>query len=91
MYPPGEARQRFRAAAAEFRLPYWDWARTAPPGESVLPLSVSRPEVEVDGPNGVQMMANPLFAYQFKPLNPSAFPDWPISNPCLSRVSDFCS
>lgn len=72
LWPEGEDRARYQAAAATFRVPYWDWAATPPKGESVLPRSVWESSlVDVDGPNGVQRISNPLFAYGFKPLVPS--------------------
>lgn len=36
--------------------------------------------MNVSGPNGLQEIANPLFAYQFKPLNPTAFIEEPVSS-----------
>ncbi|KAK4136323.1 Di-copper centre-containing protein [Trichocladium antarcticum] len=71
---PDDERPRFEDAARRFRIPYWDWAASPPTGQSVLPLSVGgSPFIDVDGPNGVQRIANPLFSYAFKPLNASAF------------------
>ncbi|KAK3337241.1 hypothetical protein B0T19DRAFT_481606 [Cercophora scortea] len=73
-WPEGEARQRYMEAAATFRIPYWDWALNPPTGQSVLPLSVGgSPYVDVNGPSGVQRIANPLFSFTFKPLNATAF------------------
>ncbi|EGO53798.1 hypothetical protein NEUTE1DRAFT_93419 [Neurospora tetrasperma FGSC 2508] len=73
-WPEGEPRNRYQAAALRFRIPYWDWASSPPSGQSVLPLSVGgSPYVDVNGPNGVQRIANPLFSYSFKPLNATAF------------------
>ncbi|KAK4251830.1 hypothetical protein C7999DRAFT_27509 [Corynascus novoguineensis] len=71
---PASERPRYERAARRFRLPYWDWAASPPPGESVLPRSIGgSPFVDVDGPNGLQRIANPLFSYQFKPLDRTAF------------------
>ena len=65
-----EDRARYQAAAQNFRIPYWDWAAEPPSGESVLPKSIGRNAfVDVDGPNGKQTIANPLFSYRFKPLD----------------------
>jgi tyrosinase len=51
----------------------------APSGESVYPQSVGRsPSVSVNGPAGNQTIANPLYSYQFKPLNPNDLPDAPV-------------
>ncbi|KAL2145943.1 hypothetical protein VTI28DRAFT_5817 [Corynascus sepedonium] len=71
---PASERPRYERAARRFRLPYWDWAVSPPPGESVLPRSIGgSPFVDVDGPNGLQRIANPLFSYQFKLLDRTAF------------------
>jgi tyrosinase len=78
-WPAGEVGDQYRATAVDFRIPYWDWAATPPKGESVLPLSVGgSPYVTVDGPVGVQTIANPLFSYGFKPLNRTAFEVFPV-------------
>lgn len=75
-----DTRKRFQAAAAVFRIPYWDWASNPPSGESLLPLSVGgSPWVDVAGPNGVQRISNPLYMYSFRPLNASAFWMAPVS------------
>lgn len=79
-YPQGPTRDRFVAAAKNFRIPYWDWAASPPSGQSVFPTSVGgSPTVMVDGPNGSQLIGNPLFSYQFNPLNATDLPDWPVS------------
>lgn len=77
---PDNERDRYVEAARRFRIPYWDWAATPPRGESVFPASVGgSPFVDVDGPNGRQRIANPLFSYTFKPLNATAFDHPPVS------------
>ncbi|KAK8139858.1 hypothetical protein PG984_000981 [Apiospora sp. TS-2023a] len=79
LYPEGPQRTRFQQAAQTFRMPYWDWAIMPPNNQSVLPLSIGgEPDIVADGPNGPQLIANPLFAFTFKPLNPSAFPEYPF-------------
>ena len=79
LWPAGPVRDQYVAAAANFRIPYWDWAMAPPAGESVLPDSVGgSPTMVVDGPNGQQTIANPLYTYQFKPLDPVALPDPPV-------------
>ncbi|KAI0136498.1 hypothetical protein BJ170DRAFT_677371 [Xylariales sp. AK1849] len=76
---PDDRREVFQQAAEQFRIPYWDWAVKPPEGDSVLPLIVGgSPDIEVDGPNGIQTIGNPLFSYTFKPLNASAFVDYPF-------------
>lgn len=80
-----EDRTRYQAAASNFRIPYWDWAANPPAGESVLPKSIGGSEfVDVNGPNGDQRIANPLFNYEFKPLDKADFLDTaPVSPPPL--------
>lgn len=52
----------------------------APSGQSVLPLSVGGSSwIDIDGPNGKQRIANPLYSYTFKPLNATAFLHGPVS------------
>ncbi|KAK3383259.1 hypothetical protein B0T24DRAFT_661801 [Lasiosphaeria ovina] len=73
-WPEGEARNRYQQASLRFRIPYWDWAANPSSGQSVLPQSVGgSPYVDVNGPSGIQRIANPLFSYSFKPLNSTAF------------------
>lgn len=80
LWPAGAIRDKYVTAAANFRIPYWDWAAVPPDGQSVLPDSVGgSPAVNVSGPNGQQVIANPLYAYQFKPLDPNALPDQPFN------------
>jgi len=66
-FPNGTERDRYSNAAADFRIPYWDWAAAPPDGQSVLPDSVAVPTVTVNTPNGTATIDNPLFAYKFHP------------------------
>jgi len=85
---PASERPRYERAARRFRLPYWDWAVSPPPGESVLPRSIGgSPFVDVDGPKGLQRIANPLFSYQFKLLDRTAFNSNPVSLGALASLS----
>jgi len=80
-WPEGPERRRFQAAADRFRLPYWDWATPALPGQSVFPLSVGgNAYISVSGPNGMQSISNPLYNYNFRPLNATAMLRAPVSN-----------
>lgn len=50
-----------------------------PEGEGVLPQIIGETNlIEVDGPNGVQQISNPLVAYGFKPLDTLTFPNPPV-------------
>ncbi|KAE9382243.1 Di-copper centre-containing protein [Stipitochalara longipes BDJ] len=80
LYPAGSVRDMYTTAAANFRIPYWDWAAIPAAGQSVFPASVGgSPYVVVDGPVGTQTIANPLWSYQFKPLIPGDLPDFPLN------------
>lgn len=60
---------RYTAAARRFRIPYWDWAFTPQAGEGVYPRSVQSPSVDINGPSGIQTIANPLYSYLFRPFD----------------------
>ena len=78
-WPAGAVQDQYVAAAKNFRIPYWDWAAVPPYGGSVLPDSIGGSDhMTIDGPNGQQVIANPLYSYQFKPLDPNRFPDVPV-------------
>ncbi|KAF4551338.1 Tyrosinase-like protein 9 [Elsinoe fawcettii] len=64
-FPNDGRRQRYQAAASNFRIPYWDWA--AQPCAECLPYPrlVSQMYLDVDTPNGRQTLMNPLFRYNF--------------------------
>ncbi|KAG4436593.1 hypothetical protein IFR05_007913 [Cadophora sp. M221] len=78
-YPVGSIRDQYMAAAANFRIPYWDWAVSPSGGRSILPDSVMSPSVVVNGPAGVQTIANPLYNYRFQPLDSDQLPDYPFN------------
>ena len=80
LYPAGSGRDAYVEAAANFRIPYWDWAMKPPEGQSVLPKCVGgSEEVTVNGPTGPVVIDNPLFTYKFHPLNATDLPDFPVS------------
>ncbi|KAJ0365747.1 hypothetical protein COL154_004327 [Colletotrichum chrysophilum] len=63
----------YHAAAADFRIPYWDWAAPPPAGESVFLPDFESEGIQIYGPNGWQYIANPLYSYKFNPLDPKVF------------------
>ncbi|KAI5363744.1 putative tyrosinase copper-binding domain, di-copper centre-containing domain superfamily, tyosinase [Septoria linicola] len=70
---------RLKAAAQKLRVPYWDWAAAPDSGISVLPPSIAGQQVTIAGPNGDEIVDNPLFSYHFE--DPSTmyyapFTDW---------------
>lgn len=70
-YPAGDSRDRAMATADKVRLPYWDWAMNPPNSEEgCMPSSLRRPMATVTFPNGTTgNIANPLYRYDFHPLN----------------------
>jgi len=76
----GSDKTRYQNAAANFRIPYWDWA--APPPCSTCqpyPLLVSQQYVSVNTPTGQQTILNPLFRYDFHPISSSDMVYSPVS------------
>ncbi|KOS19626.1 Tyrosinase [Escovopsis weberi] len=73
MFANSTERMLYQQAASEFRIPYWDWASPAPPGESFFPAMLMEPVISQYGPNGLQTIRNPLFSYSFHPLDEEAF------------------
>ena len=73
MYPDS-GKSKYEFAAANLRMPYWDWALN-----STLPDIFSQPSIKVKTPDGSQNISNPLFNYTFHPLpSPPDFPDTPV-------------
>ncbi|KAK2600137.1 hypothetical protein QQS21_005152 [Conoideocrella luteorostrata] len=72
MFTNTTQRQLYQQAAADFRIPYWDWSLAAPVGETHLPDVFWSPVMLQFGPNGVQNIKNPLYSYQFHPLDTEA-------------------
>lgn len=73
-FSESEGRARYVAAAENFRMPYWDWAIVVPQGQSVLPTSISSPEIQVIEPGAggrSSRIDNPLYSFRFHPINPS--------------------
>ena len=82
MYPDS-VKSKYEFAAANLRMPYWDWALN-----STLPDIVSQPSIKVKTPNGSQIISNPLFNYTFHPLpSPPDFPDIPVGKGRFSHSS----
>ncbi|KAM0259626.1 hypothetical protein ACHAQJ_003205 [Trichoderma viride] len=76
MFSNATERQLYQQAASEFRIPYWDWASPAPAGQSHFPDVFWNSTLTQYGPNGVQIIRNPLYSYLFHPLDEEAF-IWP--------------
>jgi tyrosinase len=76
MFANATERFLYRQAASDFRIPYWDWASPAPEGESHFPDVFWNSTMIQYGPNGVQVIRNPLYSYSFHPLDGDAL-IWP--------------
>lgn len=76
-----EDRQRYQNALRLLRIPYWDWAANRTDDDSLFPQSVGGSEyIQINGPNGLQVIRNPLYSYEFKPLDQLDFLDMnPVS------------
>jgi tyrosinase len=73
-YPAGPARDKAMTVANKVRLPYWDWAVDPTDDKGVMPESLRRPTATVSFPNGTTgTIANPLYRYDFHPLEVEDF------------------
>ena len=78
----GDQQAQYARAAANFRIPYWDWAAAPPAGWGVLLWEMGGEQtIQVTMPNGTTTIPNPLFSYNFHPLSSTDFPDSPVSPP----------
>ncbi|KAK3938775.1 hypothetical protein QBC46DRAFT_389579 [Diplogelasinospora grovesii] len=69
---PANLKDKYVAAAKDFRMPYFDWATVPPTGSSAFPPTLASPNitiVDVDGKT--KPVANPLNRFTFHPVNPS--------------------
>jgi tyrosinase len=73
MFTNETERLLYQEAASNIRLPYWDWALAAPPGQTHLPDVFWHPTIVQYGPRGVQNIRNPLYSYRFHPVEEEAF------------------
>ena len=71
-------RPEYQSAASSFRVPYWDWAAPAQGGK-ILPPSIGGSAFMVlPLPNGTTTVKNPLYQYNFHPVNRNDIPDAPV-------------
>ncbi|KAK0450230.1 photo-regulated tyrosinase, partial [Armillaria borealis] len=72
-------KERWKAAAANLRAPYWDWAANSVPPPQVISLAT----VDIIKPDGkLGPVANPLLKYGFHPIDKSfqkRFSRWPTT------------
>lgn len=57
----------WRLAAATLRSPFWDWAYYKTPPDDVI----KKETIEITTPKGVETVKNPLYSYEFHPIDPS--------------------
>lgn len=88
MFPNATERRSYQRAASDFRIPYWDWAVSAPEGEDHFPDVFWEPTMPQKGPKGVQTIRNPLYAYPFHPKNEDAFIWSPVRNISVPKRLD---
>ncbi|KAK0480189.1 tyrosinase [Armillaria novae-zelandiae] len=71
--------ERWKAAAANLRAPYWDWAANSVPPPEVISLTT----VNIMKPDGkLGPVANPLLKYGFHPIDksfPRRYSGWPTT------------
>ena len=77
---PSKIRDEYIDAAANLRIPYWDWALDAR-----MPAVINIPEVTVNAPNGSLTIKNPLYTYRFHPKPKD--PDFPGDDPIAQYPS----
>lgn len=94
---PRSQQQRWRDAAVDLRIPYWDWAQDG--GQDTVPSIVRAPTVTVTKPNGQVTIPNPLYSYSFGRSLPSEmgggpWNSWPttlrrpLANPTRSNNNE---
>lgn len=71
-FPAGS---KYQAVAPNFRIPYWDWASDI----SIPALIGFTTQVKVEKPTGTETIKNPLYSYNFNPLDPTQLPDEPFN------------
>lgn len=70
-FPAGATRDKYVAAAQNWRFPYWDWAAIPCSSCKAFPTLLSDQWATVTTPTGVQTIPNPLFRYDFHPVSVS--------------------
>ncbi|KAK0657015.1 common central domain of tyrosinase-domain-containing protein [Cercophora newfieldiana] len=71
-FTAGALRDRYVAAAKDFRAPYFDWAIPPPAGSTAFPTAIASPNVSVVDVDGrTRTIVNPINRFVFHPVNPS--------------------
>lgn len=94
-YNNSQDAEKYREAADQWRLPYWDWAT-----DPTVPPATTLQNITVNGPRGVKTLENPLFQYKFQnfPHDPVLFPShsenfaqllkYPVTARCINPQGD---
>ncbi|OJD14819.1 hypothetical protein AJ78_04875 [Emergomyces pasteurianus Ep9510] len=67
---PASIRRIYQQAAANLRIPYWDWAN-----DPEIPKSVITPELNINTSEGLMTIPNPLYNYALNPSTKDGFPN----------------
>jgi tyrosinase len=80
-------RALYQRAASIWRMPYWDWAQRPLDGAPIFMEEFGLENIRIYGPNGWQLVANPLYSFHFTGNKTLNFPAevWIPANP-LYRV-----
>jgi len=71
-FPAGAVRDRWVAAAKDFRAPYFDWASQPPAGSTAFPSAIANLSITITDVDGrSKSVANPINRFIFHPVNPS--------------------
>lgn len=58
-------RELYQSVARDWRMPYWDWALRPSDGGPVYLEDFGEEMLNIYGPNGWQLISNPLYSYHF--------------------------
>lgn len=71
-FTAGALRDKYLAAAREFRAPYFDWASQPPAGSTAFPTAIAAPTISIVDVDGrTRTIVNPINRFTFHPVNPS--------------------
>ena len=70
-WPSGAYKTKLQGIASTMRFPYFDWAAAPPNNLPSFPLVLSSMGITLKTANGNINVINPLFRYDFQPLNPN--------------------
>ncbi|KAF2705592.1 Di-copper centre-containing protein [Pleomassaria siparia CBS 279.74] len=77
---PAAQQSRWKEAARTLRIPYWDWAKAPPSGQTNVPAAIRDQTVTVTKPSGQVTIANPLYSYTWGTSLPAEMGGGPYGN-----------